>query len=885
MSGRLLAEHDEVFVDRAEELLVLDRALRKPAPGRPRLMVVSGQAGIGKTALIERAVATLPRVLRAAGAETESGLPYGLLTQLTARAPAPRDTMTAGAALAGELTGAEGEEPVVIVADDVQWADHASLEAVSFVLRRPQEVRLVVVMVVRDLHDPALPPAVHRLFNAAGTLRVLLAGLGTAAVADLCAELTGRRPSKPAAIRLSLHTGGNPQHIRALLGRLANAALEDLDTPLPAPAALTLRVLADLATCGPAGRELVAAAAVLGQRCSLHAAAEVARLDDPLPALEEAISAGLLLEVIGAGEVAFPCPMVRTAVYQDHLGPSRRTELHRRAAALTQERPAALRHHCLGSVGPDGKLAAELAELGRERAAEGAWSEAATHLGAATRLATTAGERHRLVLEAAEGRIIMGHAGAGALLSQVRGLPPSAWRAYVLALLMLESGRTDEAGTLLEESWRQADGADPVLAAKVATQQALLRMLNGDVRAAAAWNDRAREPADLPVGLDLASCLSAYTLGLAGRAGDALARLPDLPAPASASVAELEALLGRAMLRLWLDDLPAAALDLHGILAASARLPLRPHLLAHTTLAEIDYHRGDWDGSLAHCQEAAKLADEAGHVLLAPVFHAGLAQVLAGRGEWEAAEAHLRLARESTPHSGGALIRSHAEVAAMRLATARGDFEAVLACPAPGQDLIPWADMLIDALTATGRLEEAEERLDRWEAAARRPSQIAAAARARGNLHAARRQPERARACFERSAALLDRLGMSFALAQTELDHGACLRRSGKRGLAAERLERAYAAFEGFGARAYLRRCVHELAACGVGSRESSPVVAGLTTQESAIAARAARGLTNRQIARELALSVKTVEYHLGNVYLKLRVRSRTQLVLRLNSP
>lgn len=911
------ARRREIFVDRETEFQRLEQALREPPRGRPRVVVVSGQEGVGKTALAERFTATLPgvRVLRATGAEDERDLPYGVLGQLLTR-PA---TELPGDALAGELArDGDAGRPVVIL-DDVQWADHASLEAVSYALRRLRDGRTAVLMIVRDVADPGVPGGIRRLFHADGTVRLPLAGLDAGAVADLCAQLTGRLPTRRAAQRLWRHTRGTPLHVRALLGQVTADALEDLDTPLPAPRPLVARVLADLAGCGRAGRDLVAAAAVLGERGPLHAAAELAQAGDPLAALEEAIDAGLLREEIGTGELSFPCPLIRAAVYQGHLGPSRRAALHRRAAELAQDPAARLWHRGLGAVGPDRELAAELAGLGRRRAAEGDWTEATRHLSAATLLAPSAPERHRLTLEAAEGRIVMGTARPGALLPQVAGLPVSAWRAYVLALLKLEAGRTHEAAPLLQDAWHQA--ADATLAAKVAAQTALLRLLDGDARAAAEWSARAH-----PAHFDVTRCATLYALDPL-TAADLLAigtatpmrppgdtdgkalRSPDshggagparLPAPASASPAELEALLGRARLRAGMDDLAGAVRDLDGILAASAPLPLRLRLLAHVTLAEAEYRLGTWDDALTHGERALALAADAEHALLSPLCHAAAVLVLAARGEWEAAEAHLGPARATE----SALIRAHAAAAEIHLAIARGKPEIAIAAargelapatchhddagretavpPLPGS---PCADLVVDALVAVGRLDEAAATLAGIEErAAGRPSRIAAAARARGNLHAARREPDRAKTAYERSLALLAGLGTPFHLARTQLDYGAFLRRQGKRALAAEHLERAHATLATLRARPYLERCTRELAACGVGQapRTAGPVQAALTTQEFAIAGHAARGLTNRQIARELALSVKTVEYHLGHIYLKLRIRSRAQLAVRL---
>ncbi|TXK43377.1 LuxR family transcriptional regulator [Nonomuraea sp. C10] len=914
-------QHD-VFVDRGAHLQVLRQALRDAQPGRRNLAVVSGPPGIGKTALAERFAATAPdaRVLRAAGAETEATLPYALLAQLLGagvRAGPPPV-----AALLDELAGA-GDEPVLLIVDDVQWGDPASLETIARALRRPRPVRLLVIMIVRDPAAPSIPESTRRLFDTDGTVRVPLPGLDTEAVAELCESLRGRRPARWAASRLRAHTGGNPLHVRTLLAQVPAGVLDDPGVDLPAPYPVTARVLAASRACGTAGEALVAGAAVLGDRCSLHAAAEVAEVADPLIALEEAIGAGLLREEIGTGQITFPDTLVRAAVYQARLGPSRRAALHRRAAELVQDSSERLRHRAAGTVGPDGRLAAELAAAGRRRAACGALLDGTRHLTDAARLAASAADRERYALEAAECRIIVGDGDASVLPPGVTGGQVSPWRAYLLALLRLNAGRTDEAETLLDQAWtatetdpaqatteadaaladatnthparattgaesaRATTGADPVrvttgadaaLAAKVAGQRALLCLVRENSRSALTWSAGALGGSAGPVALDFVRCVSAQAMCLAGREHEALRELARLPA---ASGWELESLVGRATVRLRLDDLPGALRDLENVLAADDPLPLRMRLLAHSTLAEVGYHRGDWDRALADGAHAAGLARDAGHVLLAPICHVAQVLVHAARGAWQDAETHLRAM--TGDGRGGDLFRGYAAAAAMHVAAARGDAEAVADTPPPGHDLLPWADLLVEALVTLGRPHEAESRLVAAESQATTASALAALARARGGLHAARRETGPSIAAFERALELLRGLDRPFDRARAELGYGACLRRMGKRAAAAAHLRRARATLAELGAEPHLERCERELAACGVGGpARTAPSRPGqLTTQELAVARHAAQGLTNRQIARELVVSVKTVEYHLSHIYPKMQVRSRAQLAAR----
>jgi DNA-binding CsgD family transcriptional regulator len=273
------------------------------------------------------------------------------------------------------------------------------------------------------------------------------------------------------------------------------------------------------------------------------------------------------------------------------------------------------------------------------------------------------------------------------------------------------------------------------------------------------------------------------------------------------------------------------------------------------------------------------------------------ALVPAARGHWERAAAHVGAAYDSMPRAEGLAALGYAASADAHLATARGDARAVATALRPllglgvrdGIDepgVVPWHDLLVDALVMLGEHVQAEAALisfERLAADRRRYSAQAAASRARGNLHGALREPERALAAFETGLELAAKVAMPFERARLELAYGAFLRRLGKRSAAAERLEAAQVGFQALAASPYLERCERELAGCGrnpVQRRDSGGT--SLTPQELAVARLVADGLTNRQMARELVVSVKTIEYHLSKVYSKLGVRSRAQLTARL---
>ena len=201
--------------------------------------------------------------------------------------------------------------------------------------------------------------------------------------------------------------------------------------------------------------------------------------------------------------------------------------------------------------------------------------------------------------------------------------------------------------------------------------------------------------------------------------------------------------------------------------------------------------------------------------------------------------------------------------------------------------VLPWREAYLEALVALGRLDDAESGLIPFEevtAARGRRSAMGNAARVRGKLEAARGSVDKAEAAFLAGLRHSGAVPIPFDLAQTELAYGGLLRRAGQRGKAVEQLKSARDRLAALKAVPYLERCDRELAACGLTpvKRRGGARPGQLTPQELSVARLVTSGLTNRQVASELVVSTKTVEYHLANVFTKLGVSSRTQLAAHL---
>ena len=924
MPGYPLRGRGEPFVGRNDELALLRAQLDKARGGAPALVVIEGPAGIGKTALVNRFLAEEdePVVLQASGAEEESILDYGVLSQLFRAAyalagqsaslepwsslPCPEshpNPLAAGSAVLDVLRELyrNGSDRVVIAVDDAHWSDSPSLHALTFMFRRLLTERALGILTIRDSADGRLPDGLSRLIARPGTRRLTLEGLNAA---DLCtlSSAYGQRPLPVwASRRLCEHTGGNPLHARALFQQVPFDALSDVTAPLPAPRSYALLVLARLARCSDDARRLVSAASVLGLSTSLHTAAKLAGIDDPLSALDEAVKAGLLREEHRAGQgpaTEFPHPLIRAAVYQD-LGPTRRTRLHEHAARVVDDDISALRHRLDAAVGPDSGLADELAASARRSLSAGSWAAGGALLSHAARLTATDAQRARLSVEAIEALIFGGHIDeATAVAADLPRSADPAVRGYAAGHLAAVTGRVHEAIELLTVAWDSSGhDARPWLAARIAEQLARLSARQGQGSQAAAWAARALAFSEAQPRSDLIRCVHLIGLGMCGSIGEGLALTSALPDPAVASVAELDTLLGRGLLRTWADDLGAAVRDLRGVLAASRDRSVSFRLLAEAALSQAEYRLGLWNEAILHAEMAASLAREAGQIGLVPMSATVMAYVSAAKGDWEVAAASVADAHGSAEHTGCRSGFAYAASAEAYLAAARGDFKRVVTglrsllemesggVLEPG--VLDWQDLLVDALAAVGELDEAEKVLAAYEALAAsrgRHSVLANVGRARGNLCLARRDGAAAEAAFRSGLEHAAQVSVPFDRARLELAYGAFLRRAGKRAAAAQHLQAAQAALRRLGARPYLDRCGSELAACGrTPSTTPQPRVSGLTPQEHAVARLASQGLTNGQIARRLVLSVKTIEYHLSHAYAKLNITSRVALAVALS--
>ncbi|MDX6300652.1 MAG: hypothetical protein QOF53_1866 [Nocardioidaceae bacterium] len=920
------------FVGRQSERARLRTLFDQAGAGHAQVVFVQGPPGIGKTSLVEAFLndashaVPVPLVLRSSGEEAETTLLYGVVEQLVRSAGRrPRSASEAAAAAVRAAIAAPGgssddqvgdpvtvgtrfmelldelsADNVVIVVDDAQWADRASLQTLVFVARRLFADRVLLLWMVREQDVLDLPDSLIRLQRRAESTVLRLSGLNDEDLGELAAAMGVGELDAAAVRRLRFGTQGNPLHARALLEEFPPARWGGDDQPLPPPREFRRLVQDRCAACAPATRALLEVAAVLGPHAPLPMAAALGELDDELLAVDEAAAHGLLhaVQSDSTWTLTFPHPLIGAAVYSA-IGLARRRSLHLQAAALVADPAVALRHRVAAASGPDARIAADLTAFAEQLAARQDWQNATVQLMTASRLSPDPVAAGRAVLRAAVWSTLRGDAAtARSLLDELSDFPPGPMRDVVAGAMAMAGETPARAQELLAAAWqRRPVDADPELTAIIALSNATHFYGRLNAEATVMWCERALEFSRQDSVRAVAGTYLVHGLGYAGRAEDSyLAAEAAQGRPGEASELWLNPRSARGVLRLVDDDLAGARADLESAAAAATRLGiLNTAAFCFAYLARTEWVAGDWDDAVVHAERALAINLESAFGFMESAI-AGIAVLVpAGRGDFAAAQ---DLVSTMSQHDAG-YERSIVALgmARARLGEARGEPDLVLAGLEPVRRLPvrdgvdqpgfwSWPDLYADALVRTGRAAEADDFLVPHERAAARSGRrtsMARLARSRGGIEAARQRPDQADAAFRFALEVLGNLSVPFERARIEHAAGAFHRRAGQRRRAADLLQTARRRFSALGATPYLDRCDQELAASGV-ARSGLPAIdrAGLTTQEWVVARHAAAGRSNREIAGEMVVSVKTVEYHLRNAFVKLNVSSRRQLPARL---
>ena len=922
-----------IFIGRTAERCRLAELAERAAASQSWAVLLEGSAGIGRTALLRRGAPSPATfcVVHCTCDPGELNLPFGLVSQLFWRArchitsaAAAADRLTAdeqparvGAALLDVVYAAQANQPLAIVIDDLHWADRGSVEAVSYMLRRLDKARVLTLLSARtQTRAPAewvTGPCGHwrrliddRQFGQ----RMHLSGLTAEEVAELAARFGHGALPLAAAERLRQHTEGNPAALRALLTDPRVDCLTRGDRPLPAPGTVAAQVGWLLTALAPASRDLLDALAVLDAKCPLGLAARVAGVSDPVAALEPLIRAEIVRwwpeDPVTPVQV-WP-PVQRDAVYQ-RLTPGRRRELHLAAAAVVHG-DARWAHRVAAVGGPDGPLACELESAAARALDEGDAERAGTLLLWAADLSDDWAAYERRLLVAAAQLIWSSSFGrAEALRPRLTDCAPRPLRDLILLTLSPDETQTASVSALLAGGLR-ADAAldvDGGAGVGLGLDQAAARVA---LMASRGHADKSDSQAKGTIagqvlaikGLDretrmMAECLAAEA------AGQWLGDTALLSAMETASVGSAgtddpvrpgDAILlwRRGAWRARAGHLTVAAEDLTAALRLS-RGPGELDVAANTLLAYVQYHLGWWTSALATVEQAIALALSRGATWSYTKAHAVAACVAASSGLLEAAEDQLRTCRRWWSTVGSAADVVFPAVAEATLAQAKGDYAAMLAALEPLCGVLDKADcadndgelwrlLLVEALIGTGRLDEAAEAAGK-RPVGNRPYLRAGHAWLAGWLAHEGGDLDSAKAIYADALSIeIPRDDVPLLRARLEHGYGLLLLAQHSRRPAVNWLRSARDRYRSLGAVPFVTRCEADLTACGLRAVTADPAATGsrrvLSSQEDRVARLVAQGMTNQEVARQLYVSTKTVEFHLSNIFTKLGITSRRQL-------
>jgi DNA-binding CsgD family transcriptional regulator len=829
----------------------------------------------------------------AAGPEVLAGLPgpqqHALEVAVRRAEPtgAPPDPLAVAADLLGALRLAAGAGPVLVAVDDLPWLDQASAGVLVFAARRlaGDDVRFLVSR--RD----GWPAELEAVLEPAGVARVELGPLSLGAVSGLLASRLGRPLPRRVARQVFETSGGNPLFALELGRAVIDRGLPEIGAGLPVPETLGALFGARVGALPPQVRRALLAVALSAGLNSQ----ELAAVTDPL-AVEDAAASEVL--VVDGARVRAAHPLLAAAAARRSTAAERRA-LHTALGAAAADPVLRARHLALAAAGPDAGLAAQVSEAAAQAAARGAVHDAAELAGHVLRL-TAAGDSEyderllalaRYLIDAGE------HPRATELLAgRIGALPAGPPRAA--AHLLVGEGAPFP---IEEEHLAQAvadSTADPGLRAQALARWPVLLVV-GRVRRVAEAEQMAGEALATarsagPDAERRAMVALAWARILRGRAvEDLLARSAALP-PGTASLYDSSVDRPAGVRLAFRGELARAREVFGGLLAAAERRgEARSGAVIIAQLCEVKLRAGDaaaaaraldeydqWaalepEAAAFRTRAQAALAAVRGDPERAAALAAQAAAISGSTDQWSRLEA-LRAAGLA------ALPAGQPEQAATSLAEV---WEHTVHEGVEDPGAFPVAGDLAEALAEAGRPGEAGEvigRLGRLAAAQQHPWGLATADRSAAVVALAHGYDEAAAARLAQAAAAYQALGLGFDAARALLVLGRAQRRANKRTAARDSLEQARAAFDALGCPGWAQPAAAELVR--VSGRRAAPG-GGLTPGEQRVAELAASGLSNKEIAAQLYLSVHTIQAHLTRAYAKLGVRSRAQLARRLGAP
>ena len=901
------------MLDRHQEKAALDRLLRNVREGVSGALVLRGEPGIGKTALLDYAVAAAAdmQVARVVGVESEMELGFAALHQLVLpfvpafdQLPPPqRDALAsafglvAGNAPDGFLVGLAAltllantatEQPLLCVVDDVQWLDHASATVLAFVARRLFADRIGMLFAVCEPAERRVP--------LDGLPDLTLAGLPPREARELLVSVSGVPVNPRVGERIVAQTRGNPLALVELGAELTRDELSGA-SPLPEPLPVGRRLEEGLrrrVQGFPADLQtllLLAAAEPSGDPNLLWRACSVLGLEP-----EVADFPGVDRLLTFAPRIEFRHPLIRSAVYHGATGLSRQRAHKALAAVSDPERDPDRRawHLAAAAVGPDEDVAAEL-ECSADRARDrGGWSAAAASLRRAAALTPDKERRAVRQLHAAHAELVAGSpAVAAELLEQATpALADPGRRAEAMRLrawTRFQLGERDTIPALLLDAAEAMKPLDPGRARQILLEAWGTALYSGeagvrDLARVSRETPRPEQTAQSPGDMLLDGFALLDTDYPAG--ADLLRRAIGVLKESDAADDEdlhwmsLGCLAAHA---LW-DDEAMQALSTRAVTSARARGALSALLtrLGYQALAQLVCGQVPTaDATLCERRAISSATGNVGGFGCCAVLDLA---ILARRGHAGPARELATAALQEAQERGQAGVAMFVRSALALLELSLGDSDAALDHAQPvcetdsffhGTLILP---DLIEAAARSGKRAIAKAALTRLTTRAEASGTELAMgllARARALL-APDGEAER---LYAEAVKRLEQCQAAGELARAHLLYGEWLRARRRRRDAREHLRTAYGMFDAMGAEAFAERARIGLLASGEQTGAHTPRGRdALTAHESKIALLAGQGASNQEIAEELFISSSTVAYHLRKVFVKLNITSRAQL-------
>jgi len=927
-----------LLLERERELGELEAALDEVVAGRGSAVAIEAGAGLGKTRLLHEArevgAGAGLNVLSARATELERDFPFALVRQLLESeinglspderagvlegAPAARgalgldlederdyDTFAVLHALYWVIAALAERKPLLLAIDDAHTADAVSLDCLGFLLPRLEELPVLLVVTGRpDEPDPS--DGFRRLMTDSVVRQMNLAPLSVAATTALLAQELGREPAPPFATACFEVSGGNP----FLLSELARTLVQRGIEPHPeqvelvrglVPERVAQTVLMRIQRLLPEAEALARSLAVFGDGSEPRLVAELAELElEEVPRVADELRASSILD--SGASLRFIHPLARNAVYAD-IPAGERAQAHARAAVLLRNLdadPQRISTQLLASEERGDREAVDtLIAAGEAALASGAPRSAVVYLSRALREPAPpdlrAGVLQPLITASFRAADLEVWAEIEAdVLAELERDPVlrSRWAVPLTGALSL-GGRFEEAAAILK------DGAE-------------LAVAEGDVERAFQFEAQLRTMAMLAPSLpkvDLRPYFdqidphsSAGRLAAAMEAGSAIAG----GSAEEAAEAAKRALADNAAILVEEPELSAATIALVTLaftdeLDAAREAVERALAIAQERDATVELVRswfcsgflawtsGDFVTAEADIRQAINLAQMAGLLLLSLAYSSYLVEILIERDELEEAEALMQAAGVATGPIPDNVMFASFQIARTHLRFEQGEMEEAAAdflAIADGTERLGIGDGPIGmaclwgirALMTLGEQERAREMADRATAFARRWGGAGSVAHVMRAVAATKEGAEKVKLLEEAAASAKGSLGPTVR-AHALLELGEVLRRDGARADARRPLREALEQARRCGMVRVAKRAHDELQATGETVRRYTPIgVESLTPSERRVAELAASGMTNRQIAQHLFVTVKTVEAHLSAAYDKLDIESRRQL-------